>query len=158
MKKLAFVLLILITQNSYALTLTDANVFSEADSGEMTKCSLSSSNSVAAVESVLRQNRINITPDARVSFYLNNTAISLSNTCASFVSLKVNFIGIAYFPPAVGFSSPSPKRKIYTEGVLCSSGSILAGPPYNLQSRINEEFRSFAESCISEVEKIQFEK
>jgi hypothetical protein len=151
MKKLIVICLFLIINNSYALTLNDANVYSEADTTAETECGISNSSSIAAVESVLRQNRIVIKSNSKFYFYINTVAIESGNGCAASTSLVVHTY--AY----VKIRSLN-NRGIYSKVTLCDvKGAIFTGPSYDLETRINEKLRSFSEECISEIEKIKFE-
>ena len=152
MKKLLGIILFLFIQNCFALSMQDAYVFSEADGSENNSCGISGSSSVAAVESALRQNRINIKGDtSNYSFYINNLAIDSSNRCAVHSSLLVSFYSYV--------DAPNLKnKKIFGQVVLCNNFYMLTGPAYNMQPRVNDVLKGLTEECISKIEKIQFVK
>ena len=152
MKKLLPTLLFLFVQNSFAMTIPGAYVYSEEGGSEEAACGITSSSSTAAVESILRQNRINIEPEiSNYTVYVNNNALIVSNICVVNSSLQV------YFGSFV--EVPSEKSKLVFGPVeLCSKGFIISGPAYDIQTRINEKLKDISEQCISKIEKKQLIK
>ena len=148
MRKTILILYIMLASHEIqAYTITEANSFAESDSVENTKCQLSSSASTATIESVLRQNRIQINDkDSRYHFYSATTAIDVGDYCAAFTELSVYFNDLVTLPL-------SKKKKTFAQVQLCNFGSILTGQKHNLQTRVNETLRSYAEQCISKIEK-----
>ena len=130
---------------SYALTFEQAHVFGEAISDEGSKCGLSRDASVSAVETALRQNRIAINEKAKYNFYLNTNSLYLDQGCVANTHLEVGFY--SYVNP------PNGDKAVFAEVILCTRGMIMSGPSYNLQTRINDNYRSMAEQCVSEIQK-----
>ena len=144
-------LALLLPIHSYALTIEKAQVLSEADSADDMACRFSNQSAVAAVESVLRQNRIILAaPSERNSLlvYLN-TGVYDTKTGACAVSPNIQF----YVHDKAVF--PTSKLKVAKATVVfCEKGSIGYFKAYDLQSRINEAYRDYTEQCISKIEKL----
>lgn len=147
MKKIIVVLILVFSSSLYALDLQRAYVFSEKDDGDNTKCGISYNAATSAVEAELRQNRIVIGSDkSDYIFYVNNLALSYGESCAVNVSLE------AYYFASVPLPSIKNK-KIFGQVSLCHEGTILSGPTYSLQNRINDSLKSMTDQCISRIEK-----
>ena len=140
------------TQNCLALTIPGAYVYSEAGGSEEARCGLSNTSSVAAVESSLRQNRINVEGESsNYSFYINSNSLFMGNTCVVNTDLQVYFLN--------NVEVPSQKNKsIWATVELCSKSFIGSGPAYNMQARINEKLKDITDQCISKIEKKPFIK
>lgn len=145
-RNLVILILISFANISYALTMGQANVFVEVPQPDAGKCGLSNNASQSAVESVLRQNRISIESKAEYYFYLNTNAMRIGQACVADISLQVGFRDYVMIPY-------SKNKRVFANIELCNRGIIMSGQTYDFQSRINQEYRSMAEQCVSEIEK-----
>lgn len=140
--------LLIVMEGSYAVTIPDAKVLYEANNGV---CNISNSPLVAAVESVLRQNGIKINKYSHFAFYINVGGYAVENECVVSVSLTV------YTNQLVKIRDLQNKE-IFGRVVLCEERALLSGPSYSITNKINDELRSYSEQCVSEIEKIEFER
>jgi hypothetical protein len=147
MKRFLFNLIVLLfCSNSFALDLVSVNVFAEDDAAEARQCNHSNSSTVAAVESVFRQNRIKVDSNSPYYVYINTAILEIRPGYCS-VSTRL-FI---YFTSNVNIPDKKFSKFLRTE--LCTYTSLLIGNSGTISSRINNDYRSFAEECISKIEK-----
>jgi len=111
-------------------------------------CEVSNVSIVAVVESELRYNRIPVgtraqaIADEALTLRVNTTAVFNRGVCAVGYNLEMsNYQEIV-------LSVTGEKRWATT--VLCQKGGLMTGPAFDLQSRLNAEFRDFASQCISQ--------
>ena len=130
-----------------ASPLQHIHVFPETDDEDTRQCGLSSIAAVAATESVFRQNRVPIRSerDANIFAYVNLTVIKTSVTCV----VSSQFQIFVY----TNASLPGNTKSILVRGELCEKGGTLTGLASSLQARVNDQYRSFTERCISEIER-----
>jgi hypothetical protein len=128
-----------------AAQLASIKVVHEKVSDETSQCGITSIANIAAVESIFRQNRISITSDSQVFAYIRVSSIKDSVGCFTTVTLQLYFFTNA--------NIPKTSSRVLVVAELCERGTMLTGASANMQSRVADNLRSFAEICISEVEK-----
>lgn len=151
MKSLIVVFLTLLSLNASAGVIGAAKVVSEGDHPSyLTQCNVQTSISAAAVESVMRQNRIAVStsPDSKFFVFLTNSILPINdNFCAAHYSLEIQFFG----PVKAPFQE---EKEILGIVVLCADGGIEVNSKVELQRVLNEKYRSAMEQCVSKIEKI----
>ena len=147
MKIRALLLFLVLSATVNASPLKQIHVYAEEDDEQSKKCNIDSNIVVAAVESVFRQNRIEIrnSNQSDLLAYVNITALNISSGCA--ISNDFNIYMFSFT------KLPGSNRSMPTRNTFCKKGSTLTGNPANIQSRVNEQYRSFVELCISEIER-----
>lgn len=139
MKKLVLTFLILFIGNAHSLTLSMVEVYGEP----ISKCELSSESIDAALKSVMRYNRIQVS-SSRVKLYHSAVAIDMSSSCA--VNLSIMF----YLHEKI--YSPNLKTSLYADVVLCENNTLLTGPKYNLQTRVNDMAKEMVDKCLAKID------
>ena len=153
MKTTLVIFLLMLSTPSFALRISEARVYSEATSTSMEKCQVSSQSQVAAIESGLRSNRIGIAGKSsnNPAFYLSSVALELNaSACAIFSRLEVQYHA------RVPVTFNSDRKSIFSTVKLCSEGTLITGPKYDLQARVNSTLKEFVDLCLSEIEKIDY--
>lgn len=126
-------------------------VWGEKDDNDDRACQVSYASIIAAVESELRYNRIQVgtreqfRSDQALSSYVRATMIVTPGGCVVSYSFQLENI-----QPVV----ISVTGKAMTAAVeICSRGGLISAPTYELQSRVNAAFRDYTAQCISEYRK-----
>jgi uncharacterized membrane-anchored protein len=145
MKIFVSIMLLSLSTVVYALQLKDVHVFSEDDDQDARNCSVTANSSTAAVEAVLRQNGIRINANAAYDVYVPFTVINLSTTCVVSYKLQVYFL--------TRIVPPGGRTATSIRGEICSKSGVMTGNRGTLQTRLNNAFKSYAEQCISEIER-----
>lgn len=123
-------------------------VETEEDGKNARACEVSNVSIVAVVESELRYNRIPVGTRAQVindealRLSVNTTALHTQGACAVSYSLTLS----NYQPVVLSVTGEAKWAKV----MLCEKGGLMTGPTYNLQSRLNAQFRDLASQCISQ--------
>jgi hypothetical protein len=123
-------------------------VMGETDQPNYQACGVSFESTIAAVQSVLRQNRIPVSFDnshGQIRAYVNFTPLSISGICALSYDIQFDIWGSAFFK-TLG-------KSVSGEVVVCQNGGIMTGPTYDLQERLNVAYADLTRKCISEIEK-----
>jgi hypothetical protein len=128
-----------------AAQLASIKVVHDKVDAQNSQCGINSIANIAAVESIFRQNRISITSDSDVSAHIRVESIKDSVGCFTTIMFQVYFLTIAKIPRT--------SSQVLVVAELCEQGVLLTGASGNMQSRVADKLRSFAEICISEVEK-----
>ena len=124
-------------------------VFSEDTDVNDRSCALTKESAVAAVEFVLRRNRIRILSEqeqfSHFAAYVNFGALSTGTACSVSYNIKMYIRAQAIYVPG---------NKLIS-GVLevCYRSGIMTGPKYNLQERLDSAFVDYMQQCISAAEK-----
>jgi hypothetical protein len=124
-----------------------AYVFTEKQDAKDTSCQLRREAAVAAVESVLRSNRVELVPRlvGAVKVYVNFTSVTTGNGCA--VSYEVTFKDYQIVPLT------GTGKAFHADVVYCTRAGVMSGPPYDLQHRLLGSYRQLTEECLSEIER-----
>ena len=137
-------------QTANAITIEKAYVHTEKEGADDKACQYSGQSSVAATESVLRHNRINISQRSdkdAVRVYLNtSTSNVLRGECALTVMVMFKSNTVAQFP--------GTNKKVPAEAVFCSREATGYLKATGLQSMVNDTYKGYVEECISEIEKL----
>jgi hypothetical protein len=151
MKKIIFIFFLCLTSIAQGQILNGVNVFSEYEDEDFKRCSLSSAGYIAAAESSLRYNRIRIQAanESEANLYLNVNVMPIRRGgtdlgfCAA--SLEIQFYKTGVITLARG--------NLFGDHIFCKRGTLFIFDIQNLQTKINEQVRSFTEQCISDIEK-----
>ena len=142
MKIFFIVFFIFFSNLIYALNINDAEISGE----EINGCNLSKEYSNASISTALRQNRILIVnKNAVFTFYHQITAIETSQSnCAVHINFLVNIYDYHQIPV-------KPPKKLFLSTPICSLGTLLTGPKYDMQTRVSDDLRKMTERCINEI-------
>jgi hypothetical protein len=151
MRKFIFILFLCLTSIVQGQILSSVNVFAEKEDEDFIKCNLSSAGYIAAAESSLRYNRIRVQVqnESEVYLYLNVNVLPIrrggteTGSCAA--SLEIQFYKVGMITLARG--------TLFGDHTLCKKAALFIFDIQNLQTRINEQVRSYTEQCISDIEK-----
>jgi hypothetical protein len=132
-----------------AQTIKSAYVFGESGDEDNAKCGFDYNSGIAAVESALRYNRVNINSKAYtdgISIYINITNLEINNnTCGANISLN-------FFSSKV-MNIPQTNKFIASDIIFCSKGALAYFPKTNMQSKINSALKDYVDQCLSEIDK-----
>jgi len=111
-------------------------------------CGISREAIEAAISTSMRQNNIKVSYDDKtpITFYGNATPLAINGGCAVSYSLSIYYVDFVLAPT-------SPPKKIFSTVELCSSGGILTGPTYKIQSMLSDSYRVDTEKCINKISK-----
>ena len=136
-------ILILFCSKTHGLTLDEVDVFGE----KIDDCGLSSDSVTASLASLMRYNKISMGRSLKsINLYHQVTALDMGNTCSA--SLYISF-----YTYESKIFVPTFKRNLSADVVLCNKSMMLAGPKYDLQSRINDRAKGLAEQCLLIIDK-----
>lgn len=124
------------------------SVFSEGEDAENRQCNVSNQSVVAAAESALRYNRINVTsaPDEEILVYINTTLLSLDGDRRCVMSQGVQFM-------KWGLIRVDQSNSVLTGWhELCLRNKVGIHFRNNLQGKLNENVREMIDLCISRIE------
>jgi len=152
MKKLFFYLFlsVLVLENfAGAQSIKSAYVYSEEDDESNVKCQYSNASGVAATQSALRYNRVevfNSFSTNNINFYINvNNFEATNQSCTFAIELQ------AYVYARV--SVPGVSKQVLLKSLICSKGSAGMLNKMNIQDRLNQRLKSWVDLCISEFDK-----
>jgi hypothetical protein len=111
-------------------------------------CNLTTASINASAESEFRRNNIKIGNSSYLWEYINVNPLNFRGTDACAVSIEIQILTYAF--TAYKDISNTP---IGVLGELCKYSTIMSGPTYNLQTRVNDQIIDFTRQCISEVSK-----
>lgn len=142
MKKLLFACLLMVAQSSYSADLTEVRISGEKING----CNLSMNSVAASLGATMRYNRINLTEKfGGVNLYHAVTAHSNGGQCATFVKVEFKIYEYVFVK--------NLNQKIMSSVVLCGNGTLLTGPSYDMQTRVNDAAKDMAQQCLLEISK-----
>lgn len=142
MKKLLFACLLMVAQSGYSADLTEVRI-----SGEKIKnCNLTTESVSAALGATMRYNRINLTESySGVVLYHAVAASNISGGCAAYITVEFKVYDFVFVK--------NLNKKIMTGAVLCGQGTLLTGPTYDMQTRVNDSAKDMAQQCLLEISK-----
>lgn len=141
MKNLFFILILCMFKFSHALELKDVRIVDEGSYD----CGLSKDSIESSVLSAARYNRLPINSKSFVYVKHSVLPLEIRGGCAVNLNIKFGFFGVSQIP---GY-----EKQIFTDVVLCERSSILSGPLYDLQVRVNDGFKKYFDSCLAEINK-----
>ena len=143
MKKLLLVCLLTIVQSSYSADLTEVRISGE----QINSCNLSRDSVSAALGAAMRYNRIKLTENlGGVVLYHAVTAQTINGGCAAVVKVEFKVYEFVFVK--------NLNKKIMSGAVLCGNGTLLTGPTYDLQTRVNNSAKDMAQQCLLEISKL----
>jgi hypothetical protein len=142
MKKLLLVFFLTIAQSAYSANLTEVNIYGE----KISDCSLTNASVSAALAGTMRYNRVNVTEKiSDIGLYHRVTSVKINGGCAVSVQLE--------FQVFENILVKNLNKKIMTNAVLCGKNELLAGPIYDMQTRVNNSASDMAQQCLLEISK-----
>lgn len=134
---------------AHAQELPKMYVFSEAEEDGLSDCGFRYASAVAAVQSELRRNNVEIIKREErfdgptLLVYLSANGFKTSST----------YCVVSYELQMYHYQSIFNVLKGELDDAIvetCKKGGLLHFPPYDTQTRINDRFRDYATQCISE--------
>jgi hypothetical protein len=126
-------------------------VLAEEDDRDAPACQVSNTSISAAIESELSYNRVPVGTEAQhyrdeaLQLHVVTTILVISGTCV--VSNVLSLRSVQQVVLSV------TGKTMFARVEICRKGSMISGPVFNMQSRLNAEFRDFTSRCISEYRK-----
>lgn len=124
-----------------ALTLKSVNIFGE----DVNECDVTSSSVDAALAAVMRYSRIDVSPSSPTNLYHQVTLLDVNSGCAASINISIYSLEVSFIP--------TYQKKVVHHAVLCTKSSLLTGPRYNMQSRVNDFAKRMVESCLMQIDK-----
>jgi hypothetical protein len=143
MKKLLFIYLLLIAQSSYSADLMEVHVIGE----KINNCNLSENSVTAALVGAMKYNSIKSSKSfSGVFLYHSVNAMKTNTGCVAHSRIEFKVYESVFVR--------SLNKKVMSEVVLCSKGVLLTGPEYDMQTRVNDAVKDYAQQCLLEISKL----
>lgn len=142
MNKIFALLIGFISCAAFSFTLENVKVFGEDVKG----CNVSRSSADASIASAMKFNRIEVNNESKINAYHQISVLEIPGGCAVNVNFQIYFFSAVTVPP-------ENTKYISLKNQICGDGSLLVGPAFNMQTRINDFLKESVDFCISEIYK-----
>ena len=151
LKHTIFIILALHLQLSIAQTVKTVQVYSEKDGQSNINCQFSHESGVAAVESALRYNRVNVYPKDKNGYGVLKFYFVVTNweTTSKSCSVGLTFHAHDYAEAKL----PGGPKNFFAKTLFCEDGTTGYLDKSNMQSTINSALKEFTDKCISLIER-----
>lgn len=126
------------------------------DSPGIKECSLSYSSATSAIEAALRYNGVKLATeqqvlaDEAIRAYVNINALHEARGCFASVKLAFDTIQIVPLPITLKMGD-----SIVGTVRFCERETVMSGPTYDFQARINQWLRDSTDVCISVISRMK---